>query len=482
MKSIKMNMLNRCRFLLACYMASFLFLPLLSLAEQKSKVVHKDINSDDLHKGIAMLNTSLSYYFTSDFSAMHRFYNPFTKLKSQEKASVWMYTSAIESVNLILKSLQHQSKKQDSTIINYEDLLKKLYDNADFYLGTFELTSFTQTQNWSVYAVDRVNEKGKAKVTGVYNVYDDQMWLIRELLESFQLTKNKRYLDKAEYLTQYVLDGWDATRDANGEENGGILWGPGYVTKHACSNGPMISPLVWLAQIYSSSKEKITHNYIDAKDKKTRKSKRVLKKEYYLNFAKKIYDWQKKHLLNSNGVYADMMGDCYPNCNIIYEEVAGVKYRAHTALLKPTGRAFTYNSGTMISGAADLYKKTKNKKYLIEAKQLAKASFAHFALQGKQVSGYYSFPYDGFSNWFNTVLLRGYIDLVSIDTSVGPYIEEFRKTLNYAYTNYNKEGLIPANLLGGWNNNSSKNNIEGMFMFSFASQWALFDQYLVQKK
>src|SRR5690606_39526770 len=112
---------------------------------------------------------------------------------------------------------------------------------------------------WSVYAVDRVDQKGQANVTGVLNVYDDQMWLIRELLDSYKLTGKIEYLEKAEYLTAYVLDGWDVTRDSNGQENGGIPWGPGYTTKHACSNGPLISPLVWLHEIYKDQADKIEH-------------------------------------------------------------------------------------------------------------------------------------------------------------------------------------------------------------------------------
>lgn len=478
-----MNLFNRCKVALA----GAGFLCMLSCipvrAVQQFPIQADHMKDDDLNKGIQMLNTSLDYFFSKDYAVMHRFYNPFTQQKSDEKASVWMYTSAIESLNIILKSLHDkQVQEPDSLRRHYQDILASLYDNADYYLGTFELTSFTQTQHWSVYAVDRVRDKGKARVTGIYNVYDDQMWLIRELLESYHLTHNEKYLEKAEYLTAYVLDGWDATRDAKGMEHGGIPWGPGYVTKHACSNGPMISPLVWLSQIYKNKKDKITYRYIDAKDKKTRKSKTVAKRDYYLDFARKIYDWQKNYLLNEEGVYTDMMGECSPNCDIVYEEVNGTKYRAHTALLKPIGRAYTYNSGTMVSGAVDLYTSTKNRKYLQDAKTLVKASFEYFAKRDAQRANYYTLPHDGFNVWFNTVLLRGYVDLVPYDPNTRFYIDEFRKTLSYAYTNHRINGFLPADLLGGWDSSESKNNVEGMFMFSFASQWALFDQLNQHKK
>src|SRR5690606_17025522 len=149
--------------------------------------------------------------------------------KSDERASVWMYTAGIEAVNAVLSGLNQakeagESKLYDSHYERYVQLLDDLYANADYYLGTFELVSYTQTKSWSVYAVDRVNQKGQANVTGILNVYDDQMWLIRELLDSYKLTGNSAYLEKAEYLTAYVLDGWDVTRDENGKENGGIPW------------------------------------------------------------------------------------------------------------------------------------------------------------------------------------------------------------------------------------------------------------------
>ncbi len=84
------------------------------------------------------------------------------------------------------------------------------------------------------------------------------MWIVRELLEAYEVTGEKRYLDKAEYLTAYVLDGWDCTLDENGSQHGGITWGPGYVTKHSCSNGPIVAPLVKLADIYKGKSETIS--------------------------------------------------------------------------------------------------------------------------------------------------------------------------------------------------------------------------------
>ncbi|HBI90623.1 MAG TPA: hypothetical protein DDY75_22650, partial [Sphingobacterium sp.] len=219
-------------------------------------------SQQNLLRAIQLIDRSMDVYFSGEDFKMHRFYNPFTKVRSEETASVWMYSASIEAVNAVLSGLKKQQKVDNGKLYKmyysrYVDLLAKLHANAAYYLGTFTLTSFTQHKEWTVYAVDRVREKGKANVTGVLNVYDDQMWLVRELLEAYHLTGQDRYLQEAEYLTAYVLDGWDCTLDEKGKEHGGIPWGPGYVTKHACSNAPIISPLVTLYEIYKNKGDQI---------------------------------------------------------------------------------------------------------------------------------------------------------------------------------------------------------------------------------
>ena len=154
-------------------------------------------------------------------------------------------------------------------------------------------------------------------------MYDDQQWIIRELLRSYKITGNADYLAKAEYLTDYVLDGWDCTLNANGVENGGITWGPGYVSKHSCSNGPMVSPLVWLYEIYRGKADEITYRKVDLDGHRYEVTEK--KADYYLNFAKKVYAWQKKHLLNADGVYCDLIS---AKANAPqYEWVDGKQYR-----------------------------------------------------------------------------------------------------------------------------------------------------------
>jgi hypothetical protein len=444
-----------------------------------------DLAEQDLRRAMELTDAAIASHFTGDGMAMARFYNPYTSVRSDEKGSIWMYTSAIEAVNAILHGLEAQKEHGNATLYNenfnkYTELLHKLYDNADYYLGTFQLVSYTQTKEWSVYGVNRGGAKGAAHVEGIENVYDDQMWLIRELLEAYKLTGNAEYLQKAEYLTEYVLDGWDCTRNADGTERGGIPWGPGYVTKHSCSNGPLVSPLVWLYELYKDKNDEVTYRYIDASDKQTRQATQVKKSDYYLDFAKRIYAWQKSQLLRADGVYDDMRGGCSPGTPQT-ETVGGTVYRVGSTCQDRVGPAFTYNSGSMLSGGADLYRVTNDNTYLEDAKKLSDASFQYFAKLGQTKPGYYTYDISGFNNWFNGVLMRAYVDVYPAYGTAGNYIDSFQKNLDYGYDNFLYNGFLPTNLLVGWSRDNGKNNTEGMFNFAFAAEYAVLSGYQLEK-
>ena len=448
-------------------------------------IYSKDLAEQNLLRAIQIVDKAMLCYFSGEGMAMARYYNPYTGIRSDEKGSIWMYTSAMEAVNAILHGLQTfqahgKMELYDKHFNRYADLLYQLYDNADYYSGTFSLISYTQTKEWTVYGVNRGGSKGSARVDGIENVYDDQMWLIRELLTAYQLTGNAVYLNKAEYLTEYVLDGWDCTRDSRGEEIGGIPWGPGYVTKHACSNGPMISPLVWLHELYKGKNDAIEYRYIDASDRRTRKTQTVVKSNYYLDFARKIYAWQKRYLLRSDGVYDDMMGGCSPGSPAT-ELVNGVNYRRGVTCRDRVGPAYTYNSGTMLSGAADLFRATGETAYREDAAQLSNASFKYFAKLDETIQGYYTYNISGFSNWFNGVLMRGYVDAYPAYPAVSACINSFQQNLDWGYDNYFYQGFLPVNLLVGWSRDNNNNRVEGMFTFAFAAEYAVLAQYELEK-
>lgn len=431
----------------------------------------------DLSRSIELIDKAVENYFEGENMKMSRFYNPYTGKRSEETGSVWMYTSSIEAVNAAMKAMKALKENgrpelYDANFSRYASLLDKLYDNLEYYNGSYTLTSYTGTNTWSVYAVNRSSGKGSANVQQEQNVYDDQMWIIREMLESYHNTGEEKYLTHAEYLSSYVFDGWDCTLDRNGNENGGITWGPSYVTKHSCSNGPMVSPAVWLHEIYKNKSDEITYGYIKADNSRSKRTER--KSDYYLSMAKKIYKYQKDNLYDSStGVYSDMMGGDDSNGKVVYDTIDGVTYRKHTHLRDRVGEFYTYNSGTMLSGAADLYRATGEPAYLSDLTALSDKSFNFFATADASRPGCYTFNILGFRNWFNGVLMRGYVDAGIHYPAAKSYIEAYQNNLDYAYDNHLYNSMLPPSLLIGWNRDTGKNNVEAMFTFAFAAEYAL---------
>jgi hypothetical protein len=448
--------------------------------------VNTKIPEENIKRAMALLDTAYANHFT-DRGIVDN-YNPHIGVLEEKITSIWGYTSAIEAVNAILAGLKAHKESGNAALYDenhsrYVRLLDELYDNIDYYKAPFSLVSYTRKNTWTVYAVDRGTQKGKAPNAGG-NVYDDHQWLLREMLESYKLTNEKVYLDEAEYIAEYILDGWDCTLDEFGQENGGIVWGPGYVTKHACSNGPAISPLVWLGKIYEGKDDEITNRYI-APDG-SRKTSQMKKSEYYLMYAKKIYDWQKKHLTHPGGVFYDMLGLAISNptdadFKVQYEWVDGVQYRKNTKLGTGGGAPRTYNTGSMLSAAVDLYSHTQELKYLNDTRSFADASFSYFAVFGDKVSQYYSFPIAGYSTWFNGVLMRAYVEAYPAYNDASGYVNPFQKNLDYAYEKFLYKGVLPTDLLLGWNADNAENNTLAMFSFTYSGEYAVLARYQLER-
>ena len=471
------------RKLLLCFC---LFALSLGATAGNDRVIASDVNrhvaTRNVLRAMSLLDNSINKCFDGPTLHMRDLYH-LGSGKSEGTADVWPYTAAIEAVNSVMEALtalkDTRSDLYDAHMARYKDLLARLYDNLAYYKGTYTLTSYTQTREWSVYGVHRGATKGTAQVEGIENVYDDQMWIVRELVRAYRNTGDKRYLDEAEYLTEYIIDGWDCTLDSLGRENGGITWGPGYNSKHSCSNAPIVSPLVWLADIYKDSKAKTVYRYIAPSGK--RKSRKMGKSEYYLSYAKKVYEWQKRKLLKEEtGCYWDMLG---ADGKMQYETVGGTRYRKHVPSGKPVGTEFTYNSGTMLCGAADLLVATGDEAYRADLTSLAKAAYLRFRGNARTIDGStaYPFPYDrdtrrGFNAWFDDVLLRAYADSYKherADEGDGYYSLAaaacFQTNLDFAYDHFITDGFLPNDLLGGWGDNIVT---KAFFQLAYAADYA----------
>lgn len=391
-------------------------------------------------------------------------------------SDVWPYTAAIEGHCALLEALaelrsvdaEAYEANFPGTIDTYIGRLERLIDNLEYYRGTYTLVSYTGSSTWSPYAVPRASERGKANVTGILNVYDDQMWLCRELVRAYRLTGNNDYRDLAAYLADYVIDGWDCWRDANGKEYGGITWGPGYNSKHACSNAPIIQPLVWLSDIYKDSDETMRFGYRTETNSVVREYRP--RTEVYLEMAKKVYDWQFEKLRTSSGVYWDMMG-----ADNTIQVSRG--QRQHVDCGNPVGNYYSYNTGTMISGAAELYRVTGEQRYLTEMEQSVDGAFREFHKYTRKHL-IYEMKTDetaasGFNTWFNNVLFRSYIDAdlyLPASNSLSRVFAGQQYCLDYAMANHQKREQLPIKLIDGWGDD---NMTKAFHQFSFASEMSL---------
>jgi hypothetical protein len=207
--------------------------------------------------------------------------------------------------------------------------------------------------------------------------YDDNGLVGIDYMESYFVTKNPLYLQRAKDVFKFILSGW------NNDMGGGVPWLEGHNDqKPACTNG--MATLTAL-KIYQGSKD-----------------------PYYLDQGKKFYDWMYHTLRDSTGVIAND--------------------------IKPGGKLnrtfWTYNTGSLIESAVLLYQITGQKQYLQQAQQLAADSYKHFSMvpHDKNLTLHIDLP------WFVTVLFRGYEALYEVDGNY-KYLAAVEKDLNYAWQN-----------------------------------------------
>ncbi|NCB67993.1 MAG: glycosyl hydrolase family 76 [Bacteroidia bacterium] len=146
--------------------------------------------------------------------------------------------------------------------------------------------------------------------------YDDMQWNALSMLRAYNATDDEKYKTATIVLWDDIKTGW------NDKGGGGIAWNKGELnSKNACSNGPAC---ILAARLYQQ--------FNDAAD---------------LEWATKIYNWEKEVLFNPSN------GAIYDNLN------------ASTGVI--SNYISTYNQGTFIGSAVELYKITGEKTYLNDA-------------------------------------------------------------------------------------------------------------------
>ena len=343
-------------------------------------------------------------------------------------ASVWHLTAVIAATNYL-----SEFGGEDGKYFSYVN--ERLWDSLKYYAGAVEICTYKEKAVQHMYAVNRANKPEQADISGINAVYDDQMWIVRELIAAYRRTGKTEYLTKAEALVKTCLDGWDYSLRPDGTEYGGIPWGAGYASKHTCSNAPLIAPLAALYEIYAETENE--------------------KAAYYLDFAVKIYNFCRDTFVNDDGLYGDLIGTEYET------RIDGTKKTTSHGSLDQT--AYTYNTGTMLQAAAKLYYATKDEQYISYARTLSDVSYDYFLLNKPGKHSIYN--KENSNAWFDFQLLLGYIELRKIDDGehlnvVNEYIDHMENTLSNAYDNFYSNGLLPNNLGIGWEFESKKDVLD----------------------
>jgi uncharacterized protein YyaL (SSP411 family) len=155
--------------------------------------------------------------------------------------------------------------------------------------------------------------------------YDDNGWMCLALVDAFDITQNRAYLDKAQATYKFVLSGED---DKLG---GGIYWHEqDKKGKNTCSNAPAIVSALRLYQATQSPN--------------------------YLADAKRLYSWTNAHLQDSDGLYWD-----------------NVRLDGKVEQTK-----WTYNTALMLRANVLFHTVTRDTKYLKEAERVARAAEARW--------------------------------------------------------------------------------------------------------
>lgn len=374
-------------------------------------------------------------------------------------ANCYEYSSLIEMATRMYAVSSDETQKT-----YYKNLIDGYVDGLGFFEGSGSIISTHGTREWSgLYGVHRLDYRNMGDVS-TDMVYDDLMWLIRDFVEIYTVTGDESYVAKAEHLAAACLDGWDSTKDGIG----GIVWGPTYNSKHTCSNGPFISALCGLADIYKDSDDVITadetvyveqnfgQEYVEWQNMVGMK-----KYDYYLYWAKEIYDFAYSYLRESDYTFADNLRHTQRTNNDA--DAPGGKYFYFDPYDGSSeGSKYTYNVGSMISGAAWLYRLTGDAEYLKEGRMMAEGANHYFA-KTVTVNGEDMQMYDCRTTLlFNSVLLQGYLDLADtvkvtspegaadIQNELAGYVAVFKTSINYAFDHYLLNRTLPHNYLQGW--------------------------------
>lgn len=245
--------------------------------------------------------------------------------------------------------------------------------------------------------------------------YDDNIWIALDYCDYYQLTHKPASLEKAVALYQYIYSGW------SDEIDGGIFWCEQQKeAKHTCSNAPST---VLGVKLYRLTK--------DAK---------------YLEKAKEMYAWTKKHL-------------CDPTDHLYWDNI--------NLKGKVSKEKYAYNSGQMIQAGVLLYEETGDEQYLHDAQQTAAGTDAFFRTKADKKDPTVKVHKD--MAWFNVILFRGLKALYKIDKNPA-YVNAMVENALHAWENYRDENGLLGRDWSGHNKEQYKWLLDNACLIEFFAE------------
>jgi len=230
-----------------------------------------------------------------------------------------------------------------------------------------------------------------------YNVfYDDMEWNALTMLRLYETTKEQKYLDAVLLLWTDILKAWNEQY-----AGGGLAWSKDMLySKNACSNGPAS---ILAARLYN-----------------------LTKNENYLKWAKKIYEWQKATLYN-------------PSSGAVYDNINGETDAVDVTTL-------TYNQGTFLGTAVELFKITKDPIYLVDAQKISYYTITRCIDVGNNILRDEG---NGDGALFKGIFIRYFVEYLNLEGIDAGYRAKFEKFLvNNGKIAWTKGTSLPTLLFG----------------------------------
>lgn len=246
-----------------------------------------------------------------------------------------------------------------------------------------------------------------------WNVFvDDMEWIVLAQIRMWESTGNKMYINKARQMyDDWIWPTW-------GPENefpwyGGITWKTDVEkSKNACSNGPAALIAARLYRFFDQAK-----------------FKGGKAKEAYLNEAIKIYTWEKNFLFDRK------TGAVYDNINRKGEI--------------QKNWIFTYNIGTFLGAAHELFLITGDKQYLDDA-----VLAANYVTDHMTQNGVLSDAPSGDGGLFHGIFFRYFVKLINEEALDINTRKKFHDYLTSLATIMAEQGVNHNTMLyaGRWRN------------------------------